>query len=167
MTTLFSVVVVLLLVLIFGTRPGETCYPISMLWHWLCLTHSDQRDQFGIVHNNILHNPTGYWVWLMNGLTLNEVPTIIVQYYYPPQTKLRKGNVFTPVCDSVHSTHAQRPGRHPRTRHQADTPQLGRHPPDQTNISRTRQTPPNQADTPPKTATAADDTNPTGMHSCF
>ena len=23
-------------------------------------------------------------------------------YFYRPQTKLRKGNVFTPVCDSVH-----------------------------------------------------------------
>ena len=23
-------------------------------------------------------------------------------YYYRPQTKLRKGNVFTGVCDSVH-----------------------------------------------------------------
>ena len=25
-----------------------------------------------------------------------------VHFYYHPQTKLREGNVFTPVCDSVH-----------------------------------------------------------------
>ena len=69
--------------------------------------------------------------------------------FYGPQTKLRKGNVFTPVCQSFHSqggvpapVHAgihTPPGRHPR----ADTP-LGRP---------LRQTPPGQtplrrADTP-------------------
>ena len=40
--------------------------------------------------------------------------------YYRPQTKLRKGNVFTPVCHSVHIG-----GVHPPL---ADTP-LSRHPP--------------------------------------
>ena len=25
-----------------------------------------------------------------------------INFYYHPQTKLREGNVFTPVCDSVH-----------------------------------------------------------------
>ena len=25
-----------------------------------------------------------------------------ITYYYHSQTKLREGNVFTPVCDSVH-----------------------------------------------------------------
>ena len=29
--------------------------------------------------------------------------TPIVYYFYRPQTKLREGNGFTPVCDSVHS----------------------------------------------------------------
>ena len=62
----------------------------------------------------------------------------------PPATKLRQGNVFTPVCHSVHgevsasgpgeesATHTL--GRHPLGRHPpcADTPPLlGRHPPTQ------------------------------------
>ena len=32
----------------------------------------------------------------------NECDNVIVGTYYRPQTKLREGNVFTPVCDSVH-----------------------------------------------------------------
>ena len=31
---------------------------------------------------------------------------------YRPQTNLRKGNVFTPVCDSVHRGGVHPPGRH-------------------------------------------------------
>ena len=57
-------------------------------------------------------------------LQLCQLP---VSYYRPPK-KLRKGNVFTPVCDSVHRggyTHTSL-GRHPP----ADTT-LGRHPPPQ------------------------------------
>ena len=74
--------------------------------------------------------------------------------------KLRQGNVFTPVCQSFRSqgwgsasVHA---GIHPRV----DTP-LGRHPPGRH---------PPWVDTPPplgQTATAADGTHPTGMHSCI
>ena len=33
--------------------------------------------------------------------------------YYRPQTKLRKGNVFTPVCDSVHRGEVTPPGQTP------------------------------------------------------
>ena len=76
-------------------------------------------------------------------------------YFYRPQTKLWKGNVFTPVCDSVHRSGASGqtpPGRAlsgtpPGQTTWADTP-LGRHP-------------------PPEMATAADGTHPTGMHSCI
>ena len=32
----------------------------------------------------------------------NECDNVIVGTYYRPQTKLREGNVFTPVYDSVH-----------------------------------------------------------------
>ena len=58
--------------------------------------------------------------------------------------KLRKGNVFTPVCDSVHRDEVYippdtLPGRHP----------LGRHPPRQA---------PSQADIPPQTDTPQADT---------
>ena len=79
--------------------------------------------------------------------------------------KLWKGNVFTSVCQEFcpqggclpDTPPGQTPP--PDTPLQADTP-LGRHP--------TRQTPPPQADTPlpQQTATAADGTHPTGMHSC-
>ena len=60
-----------------------------------------------------------------------------IKFYYRPQTKLRKGNVFTPVCQSFCSWGClpsacwdtppwqTPPGRHPPGRH---TP-LGRHPP--------------------------------------
>ena len=62
---------------------------------------------------------------------------------YRPQKKLRKGNVFTPVCQSFCS---QWEGVHP----------LGRHP--------NGQTPP-RADTS-QTVPAVDGRHPTGMHSC-
>ena len=95
---------------------------------------------------------------------------------YRPQTTLRKGNVFTSVCQefcplgggcipactgrgdvypSIHWVWVwQNP---PADTPQADNP-LGRYFP--------RHTPP-WADTPPPTATAADGTHPTGMRSCF
>ena len=88
----------------------------------------------------------------------------------PSATKLRQGNVFTPVCFSVHRwgvclsacwdiyplDRQPPPGRHP----QADTPPgrppwadtpLGRHP-----LGRH-----------PPAVTAADSMHPTGMHSCI
>ena len=79
----------------------------------------------------------------------------------PSATKLRQGNIFTSVYQefcpqggwvsaSVHAAiHTSPLGRHP----------LSRHPPGQTHTHR--------ADpTPGQTATAADGTHPTGMHSC-
>ena len=74
---------------------------------------------------------------------------------YRPQTKLLKGNVFTPVCDSVHRRRRCTPPRQtPPGRH----PSLGRHPPRQAHplvrhplLRQTpaRQTPYPQADIPP------------------
>ena len=77
------------------------------------------------------------------------------------------GNVFTPVCDSVHG------GRHPLSRHplgrqtpHGQTP-LGRHPSPGKHPPTSWQTPPRQTPPPrPPTASAADGTHPTGMHSC-
>ena len=108
--------------------------------------------------------------------------------HYRLQTKLRKGNVFTSMCQEfcpggqclpqcmLGNTH---PGRQPpgQTPSWADTP-LGRHPPGQTPLSRHPQadTPPGQTHPPGQTphsradiplmATAVDDTHPTAMHSC-
>ena len=77
--------------------------------------------------------------------------------HYRPQ--LRKGYAFTGVCHSVHdggvylSMHRADISQHALG---ADTSPLGRHIPACTG-----------ADTPPPTATAADRTHPTGMHSCW
>ena len=85
--------------------------------------------------------------------------------YYRPQTKLREGNVFTPVCDYVHRGRCTPPladiplpltDTPWQTHPQADTP-LGRYP--------TGRHPPGRH--PPERATAADGTLPTGMHSCL
>ena len=66
--------------------------------------------------------------------------------FYRPQTKLRKGNVFTSVSRILSTGGCTLPlGRHTPP---AETPLLGRHPPRQT-------------------ATAADGTYHTGMHSCL
>ena len=93
------------------------------------------------------------------GKGLSHVPSWIHHYNiflikfpgnYRPQTKLRKGNVFTSVCQEfcpqwgVPPRQTPPPCRHPL----ADTPP-GRH------------TPTHQ------TATAAGGTHPTGMHSCI
>ena len=72
------------------------------------------------------------------------------QIFTVPQTKLRKGNVFTPVCDSVHGGRVHPLGRHPPGRH----PQA--------------YTPPVRYPLPPSSdmATVEDSRHPTGMHSC-
>ena len=73
---------------------------------------------------------------------------------YRPQTKLRKGNVFTSVCQEFC------PERGSASVH------AGIHTP-------SGQAPPSRAGTPPggrsphQTATVADGTHPTGMHSCL
>ena len=80
-------------------------------------------------------------------------------HFYRPQTKLRKGNAFTPVCQSFYSqgsvclsacwdTHPPPPGQTPP----------GQIPP--------AQTLPIPVHTGIDMATAADGTHPTGMHSC-
>ena len=77
--------------------------------------------------------------------------------HYRPQTKLQKGNVFTPVCDSVHGGGVHLPWQtntHPPNRHPpVDTP-TGRHP-------HGRHIPP-----PSEMVIAADGMHPTGLHSC-
>ena len=63
-----------------------------------------------------------------------------IQANYRPQTKLRKGNVFTSVCQEFCQGEVYT--------------LLSRHPPADTPL-------------PQQTATAADGTHPTGMHSCY
>ena len=94
-------------------------------------------------------------------------------YIYRPQRSCGQGNIFTPVCHSVHrgglpqcmlgchpplwtrQTPPPRPGRHPLRPGRPPGP--GRHPP------WTRQTPPDQADTPPDQAdTPPDQADPPG-----
>ena len=66
----------------------------------------------------------------------NMVTKSPLHFYYRPQTKLQKGNVFTSVCQEFC------PQGEGGVHHLwADTP-------------------------PPPTATAVDGTHPTGMHSC-
>ena len=67
---------------------------------------------------------------------------------YRPQTKLRKGNVFTSVCQEFC---LQGGGVHPPCRHAPPRPNM----------------PPGQKPPPRQTATAADGTHPTGMHCCL
>ena len=95
-------------------------------------------------------------------------------HLYRPQTKLRKGNVFTPVCKSfwsqggvsqhawgkTHSLGRQPLGKHPP----ADTP------PAQCMLGYTPSLPSAWLEympPPPPAATAADGTHPSGMHSCI
>ena len=122
---------------------------------------------------NITEQP---WCRLMTtsaAKTHDDIRKINFVYFYRPQRSCGQGNIFTPVCHSVHSgggrggyasVHAGIPP--PRTRQtppdqadpprdQADTPQTrqtppgpGRHPPGPGRHPRTRQTPPNQADHP-------------------
>ena len=80
---------------------------------------------------------------------------LLMKVCYRPQTKLRKGNVFTSVCQEF----CPQDGRctlHPWT----ETPLLGRHTLD-------RLTPPPPPPPSDQMATTADGTHPTGMHSNF
>ena len=64
---------------------------------------------------------------------------------YHPQTKLREGNAFTPVCHSVHRGKVYINGK--------TLSPLGRHPP--------------SGQTSPEMATEAGGAHPTGVQSCF
>ena len=70
---------------------------------------------------------------------------------YRPQTKLQKGNVFTSVCQEFC----------PRGGGCTHTPWADTHP-----AGQTPHPPPWPDTTPQQTATGADGTLPTGMHSC-
>ena len=81
--------------------------------------------------------------------------------HYHPQTKLRQGNVFTPVCDSAHRGRG-REGVWPTTL-DAEPPGLGRSPRCRPSLG--------WSDIPPRSTTGYDQqaggTHPTGMHTCF
>ena len=64
--------------------------------------------------------------------------------FLPAATKLGQGNVFTGVCDSVHGGDQADTPRDERPPDQADPP-----PPGPGRPRQTRQTLPDQADTPP------------------
>ena len=120
----------------------------------------------------------------------------LILSYYQPQRSCGQGNIFTRVCHSfcsqggsasVHAGILPPPTRQttttPPTRQTTPPDQAdprSRHPPDQADTPRTRQTPPQTRQTPPsKTRQTppqtrqtsaygqrAAGTHPTGMHSC-
>ena len=95
-----------------------------------------------------------------------NIGIMVKQFIAPHKRSLGQGNIFTPVCHSVHR--GGLPSRRPPlagsplleggTPPGRETP-LGRRPP----AGRT----PREGGTPPPTATAAGGTHRTGMHSCF
>ena len=145
----------------------KSCYNCDRLW-FLCFANLYIWNLYiwndGFLPRNLvafsseLFLPCLLW-WIC--LTWTRYYILNCTTFYGPQTKSRKGNVFTSVCQEfcprgkVYTPWADTP--------QADTPP-GQTPP--------RQTPPPQADTPHRQtpprqmATAADGTHPTGMHSC-
>ena len=91
--------------------------------------------------------------------------------FLPPATKLQQGNVFTPVCHSVHRGCLSHPGQTPSW---ADTPgqtsPLGRPPGKTPPLPGQTYTP--WADTPPAQymlgyGQQTGVMHPTGMHSCY
>ena len=98
-------------------------------------------NAIGIVEAQILIKPFQY-----SRKRENRIWMKYREHFYRPQLLLRKVNVFTPVCDSVHRGVSG----------QTPFPQAGKpHPP-----------PPPGRHPHPETATAADGMHPTGMHSC-
>ena len=103
--------------------------------------------------------------WRVQDFPWDIGPLGTLTFYYRLQTKLREGNVFIPVCDSVHRGVCI-PACNGRgclplgpwvcTCPWADIP-LSRHPPGQSPLGHTL----------PQTATEAGGTHPTGMYSCF
>ena len=99
-----------------------------------------------VVSEKLSSGQVGYrFQILILGYMFVTLTTTTTVSFYRPQTKLRKGNVFTPVCQSFCSWGGLSQcmlGYTPLGR-----PPLGRH--------------------PQQKATAADGTHHTGMHSCF
>ena len=100
----------------------------------------------------------------MIAIATNEFQEIPEFLLLPSANEVAEENVFTPVCQSFCSRGG---GVHPLGRQPpawADTPpgrdSPGRHP-------LGRLSPPRQTHPPPETATAAEGTHPTGMHSCL
>ena len=118
---------------------------------------------------SLLSNFSGKQTFFLDVILSSTDCYWLIYKLLPPATKLRQGNVFTPVCQSFCS----------------QTPPPGQTPPGQTIPPPPEQTPPPSAcwDTQPPAqcmlgytplpvhtgidmATAADGTHPTGMHSC-
>ena len=105
------------------------------------------------VWRSIVTIETGISKVIAESLNSHEKEAILG--FYRPQTKLRNGYVFTPVCHSVHGGWGLSAPVHAGIyRH------LGRQPPGRRPLSC-----PVHAGI--HMATAADGTHPTGMHSCF
>ena len=96
-----------------------------------------------------------------------------VSHYYRPKRSFGQGNIFTPVCHSVHrggvpARHTPPAGTPPPGRH---TPPGQVHPPWQVHPPG-RYTPPGQVHPPPREQQTPEygqrsaGTHPTGMHSC-
>ena len=89
--------------------------------------------------------------------------------YYRPQRSCGQGNIFAPVCHSVHGGGVVSQKALRQTPPAADTPPEKTHPPGADTPS--DQTPPDQTHPPPKQTPAyglrAAGTHPTGMHSCL
>ena len=58
-------------------------------------------------------------VWELVNL-LHHFHPLVLTHFYRPQTKLREGNVFTPVYDSVHGEGGLCQGDTPPVRQRAD-----------------------------------------------
>ena len=141
----------------------------------LCLFHSKLMKPLQHVSN--LH----WFCWPIS----QQLPQCSCTDLLPPTTKLRQGNVLTPVCHCVHRGLSATPwadnllwsdtplGRPLRQIHPRQRPPLGRHPP-LMQIPPWPNTP--KADTPRQTHTPAQwmlgcsqkagSTLDTGMHSC-
>ena len=115
--------------------------------------------------NPIQVSSSRYLINVHNNFMMNAFPPAVFKrvVHYRPRTKLRKGNVFTSVCQEICAREGvcqTPPGQIRQTpTPRADTLSTGRHPPP-------GQTPspwadPSRADSPPPQQTA------TGIHSCF
>ena len=148
-------------------------------------TKSRQGNIFTPVCHSVHGGVRGCWggirgcggcAWLPGGRAwLLGAPLSHAMFWLlPSATKLRISNAFTPVCHSVHRGVSASVHSGIRAPPRADTPLWADNPLADTIPGQTpphRQTSPladtpHWANTPRQTATAADGTHPTGMHSC-
>ena len=94
------------------TKPNETVTLDNIIINSTVNESSTQSDTMMIVHSiiatvGIVTNPPVVVVFLNHKKLKHKIPNICIinqirLLFYLPQMKFRKGNVFTPVCDSVH-----------------------------------------------------------------